>query len=237
MKRCNKCGKEKEIAAFYKDDTCRDGVKNACKDCVRIYGNAYAESNRERQKEYRRANKEKIAQYAQEYYQVNREEKLLKQKKYREANIETVTARQKVHYIKNREKVLGRSAEWRKQNAEYLKLWHRNYKQNQYKNNPNYRLTQCIRTRIRSVLKNIIKIDSTVELVGCTIEELWTHLENQFTEGMTRENHGEWHIDHRIPCAAFDLNDEEQQKICFHYTNLQPLWARDNLSKGSRAAV
>ncbi len=60
------------------------------------------------------------------------------------------------------------------------------------------------------------------------------YLEGKFTEGMTWENHGTWHIDHRRPICSFNLLDEEEQKKCFHYTNLQPLWATDNLSKGGR---
>jgi hypothetical protein len=73
-----------------------------------------------------------------------------------------------------------------------------------------------------------------MKLIDCTIEELWTHLKRKFTEGMTKENYGKWHIDHIIPCASFDLTDPEQQEKCFHYTNLRPLWAFDNMSKGAK---
>ena len=68
-------------------------------------------------------------------------------------------------------------------------------------------------------------------MLGCTIEEFRDHLESQLTEGMSWDNRNEWHIDHIIPCAAFDLEDAEQQKVCFNYRNLQPLWAADNLKK------
>lgn len=75
-----------------------------------------------------------------------------------------------------------------------------------------------------------------MELLGCTIEELRTHLEAQFQEGMTWDNYGRdgWHIDHIKPCSSFDLLKEAEQRECFHYTNLQPLWAKDNLSKGAK---
>jgi hypothetical protein len=63
--------------------------------------------------------------------------------------------------------------------------------------------------------------------------ELRAHLEHQFKDGMTWDNHGEWHIDHIKPCVQFDLTDPEQQKECFHYTNMQPLWAFENQSKGA----
>ena len=72
------------------------------------------------------------------------------------------------------------------------------------------------------------------ELTGISIAELKAYLENQFSNGMTWENRGQWHIDHIRPCASFDFTDPEQQRECFHYTNLQPLWAEDNLAKSDR---
>ena len=78
--------------------------------------------------------------------------------------------------------------------------------------------------------------DSTKELIGCSLEELKIHLENQFTKGMNWKNYGRngWHIDHILPCASFDLTDLEQRKKCFHYTNLQPLWEIDNIRKSDK---
>ena len=72
-----------------------------------------------------------------------------------------------------------------------------------------------------------------MEYVGCSPAFLREHLERLFSDGMTWENQGEWHVDHIRPCASFDLSTEEEKKRCFHYTNLQPLWATDNLSKGA----
>jgi hypothetical protein len=73
-------------------------------------------------------------------------------------------------------------------------------------------------------------------LLGCTLEFLKGYLEAQFVEGMTWDNYGEWHIDHIIPCADFDLSNPVAQETCFHYSNLQPLWAEDNLKKGNKTA-
>jgi hypothetical protein len=74
-----------------------------------------------------------------------------------------------------------------------------------------------------------------IDLLGCTIPEFMVHLEAQFVEGMAWNNYGPvWHIDHIRPCASFDLTDLEQQKLCFHFSNLQPLLAQENLSKGSK---
>lgn len=58
-----------------------------------------------------------------------------------------------------------------------------------------------------------------------------------FTNGMTWDNYGQWHVDHIRPCALYDLTKEDQQMACFHYTNLQPLWAKDNMSKGVKVCA
>ncbi len=99
--------------------------------------------------------------------------------------------------------------------------------------NPQEAIASRLRGRVSSAIKRG-KSKSTMELTGCTIEFLISHLEAQFQEGMSLENYGEWHIDHRRPCASFDLEEEEQQMMCFHYTNLQPMWGKENLEKGAR---
>ena len=97
------------------------------------------------------------------------------------------------------------------------------------------RVAQRLRSRLTKAVKSqgVEKCAKTMDLVGCTVQELRDHLESKFTDGMSWENHGEWHVDHIKPCASYALADEAQQKECFHYTNLQPLWANDNMSKGS----
>lgn len=111
-----------------------------------------------------------------------------------------------------------------------------NYERNMLNTNIEYKLKHVLKSRIRDALKKhlVNKYRNTNNLTGCTMEELKSHLENQFKEGMTWDNHGDWHIDHIKPCCSFDLTKEEEQKKCFHFTNLQPLWAKDNLSKGGK---
>ena len=95
----------------------------------------------------------------------------------------------------------------------------------------------AVKSSLHSFLVNP-KTFRTHEYICCTYDELWTHLEKQFKEGMTRENRGKvWHIDHRIPLSWFEkngLNDETNLKIMWHYGNLQPLFVLDNLSKGDK---
>ena len=100
-----------------------------------------------------------------------------------------------------------------------------------YSTDPQYRLACRLRSRVRHALKGNNKSASTMTLLGCSITHLKDYLSMRFQPGMTWENQGKWHVDHMIPCASFDLEDPEQQRQCFHYTNLQPMWASENISK------
>lgn len=104
------------------------------------------------------------------------------------------------------------------------------------KTDPAFKLERTLRCRLYHALKSqaAIKKGRTLDLTSCQISYLRGYLEAKFEEGMTWENHGEWHIDHIKPCCSFDLTKEEEQKKCFHYSNLQPLWAKDNLVKGGK---
>jgi hypothetical protein len=147
-------------------------------------------------------------------------------------------------YYKNREHNLLKQKEWHYSNREKRTKQLREYSyshrdnRNKYlakkmKQDGQFKIRKNIRDRMRSAMQGKSKSKNTMELLGCTIEELKTHLEKQFTHGMNWDNYGKkgWHIDHILPCASFDLTDPEQQRKCFHYTNLQPLWATDNYKK------
>jgi hypothetical protein len=101
---------------------------------------------------------------------------------------------------------------------------------------PEFRARHSLRNRMWNAVKRAKawKAGGTAELIGCSREQLLSHLEAQFADGMTWDNYGEWHIDHIRPCASFDLTDPAQQRECFHYTNLQPLWAQENQRKWIR---
>jgi hypothetical protein len=110
------------------------------------------------------------------------------------------------------------------------------YERKRYKEDINYMITKLLRCRFAEIIKSkkSIKFDSVLNFIGCSVDYLREYLESKFKDGMTWENKGEWHIDHIKPCASFDITDIEEQKKCFHYTNLQPLWAKDNISKGCK---
>lgn len=125
---------------------------------------------------------------------------------------------------------------YNKERNDKYKAYRLVYHRNRMKTNTNYMVRHKISGRIRTALKEGYgekSRTSCLEYIGCSIPQLRKHLESQFTDGMTWDNHGEWHIDHIKPCAAFDLSNEDEQLQCFHYSNVQPLWADDNLKKGA----
>jgi hypothetical protein len=137
---------------------------------------------------------------------------------------------QKNYYINNNDKKLKYAKEYRESNREKRKV----YEVNRKKNDPIYKLKHLVRNRIYKflILKKITKKDKTFEIVGCTPQELKLHLEQKFNSGMSWDNQGKWHIDHKIPLSSAN-NEEELYKLC-HFTNLQPMWAVDNIKKGSK---
>lgn len=127
-----------------------------------------------------------------------------------------------------------RKAEYRKQNRDHIRQYKKSWEQNRANTHPEYKIRKSLRTRIYHAVKNGFKTDKTMRLIGCSLEYFIAYLESKFQDGMTLENYGEWHIDHIRPCASFDLTNPDQQRQCFHYTNLQPLWAKDNLLKSDK---
>ena len=127
--------------------------------------------------------------------------------------------------------------QWRNDNREHVNKYKREYQKKRCATDPKYRLTTRTRTAVYTCLKeaNVAKYQSTFKLLGYTIEELMIHLENKFINGMTWDNYGEWHVDHIVPMSSFDFESTECEnfKKCWSLENLQPLWAEDNLSKGS----
>ncbi len=105
-----------------------------------------------------------------------------------------------------------------------------------YKNDIQFYIRVKLSRRIAMALRysGAYKSANTITLIGCSVPELKQHLEAGFVEGMTWQNRRLWHIDHIRPCSSFDLSDPIRQKECFHFSNLQPLWSKDNLHKSNK---
>lgn len=155
-------------------------------------------------------------------------------KDYHLINRAKISARKRAYYLLTKEIRLAYRKDYYKKNKEQLNQKNRSYKRTRYKTDINYKILRCLRSRLTCALAGSTKKSTTKNLLGCTIDDLKLHLESKFVEGMTWENYGEWHIDHVVPCCKFEMSLESEQKLCFHFTNLQPLWAKDNLIKGSK---
>lgn len=213
---CRICG-EKPLTEFGKRKDSTDGYRNECKSCKKIIDHDhYIKNNKEikkQTKEWALDNKGKVKNYKNKYSKNNPD----KRKEYFENNKEKETARIKVWRLKNKEK--------------------RNKQERDRKiNNPLYKLSHNVRNRINQYLKtnSILKTKRTFNIIGCSPDDLKKHLENQFIDDMCWGNYGlyGWHIDHIIPLKSAKTEDD-LYKLC-HYRNLQPLWANENLSKGSK---
>ena len=173
---------------------------------------------------------------AEEYKQIERSRKKRKydaDDAYRDKCIGRASKSYRALTIEQRRQ---RSQDQRDRDPDAHRDYMRNYMADRAGNDIDFKLRGVLRARVRAAITRSsgAKSRKTMGLIGCSVPQLRKHLEAQFTEGMTWDNHGEWHIDHIKPCASFDLTDAEQQLECFNYTNLQPLWASDNLSKGAK---
>ena len=203
---CGNCKQMKPIELFSKCGTAWDGLTSACKDCQKYH----RESKSEHYKKYRQDNKKRIAENHANWYTKNKERVIKYVKEHRQCK--------KEHYRLYRQ-------------SEKCKQYRREWKNNKYASSAAYRTKAMIRARIREVLKKGGKSESTIKYIGCTIEQLMCHLEKQFDEYMTWQNQGHWHIDHKIPCNAFDTSNIAEATAMWHYKNLQPMWAKDNILK------
>lgn len=173
-----------------------------------------------------------IAAYYRKYRQNNKEKLAAKDRKYRQENKEKITANKREYRQENKEEIAAYQREYRQEHREDRNARDRKRR----KNDPVYAITKRLRSRMWEAVKAAgldKKCDSSSELLGISYQGLKEWLEAQFTEGMTWENRSDWHVDHRVPCDAFDMTVEENQRICFWYKNLQPLWATQNIQKSN----
>lgn len=233
MKICTKCKIEKNCDDFYK-------YKNVCKKC-------YNENSKKNQKKWREKNREKIKIISKEYRRNNLEKSKGAQKRWYDNNKDKIKDYREFYKKEFPEKLKLTWKKYREENKEKLSMNRKEYVKkhrtelnlyavNRRKSNPVLKISHNIRGRIRDFLrtKNMLKTNKTFDIIGCSPQQLKEHIEKQFKDGMTWENYGYygWHIDHIISLNS-GKTKEEIYKLC-HYTNLQPLWWEDNLSKGDR---
>ena len=205
-KNCSGCNSDYPLDQFGKVTKSIGGLDNLCKECRNKEGLKSREKHRdsinERNKKDRRENPERHKRYKKNSSPESKDKQKIKDKERKLKNKDKAKIQQKIWLEKE-------------------------------KSEPLFKIKRNLRSRLRHAVKGNTKSAKTLELLGCSVESLKIHLEKQFLDGMSWENYGlhGWHIDHIIPCDYFDLSEESEQRKCFHYSNLRPLWAKDNLSR------
>lgn len=228
QKFCPKCEQTKDLDLFYKRPNGK--LYPDCQECKIEYMRRYRESHREEFALYREKTKEHRISYNRKYSEEHREELRLKAAKYNALRKEKVKLYYQLPEIKERCK--KNRERWCEENRDHYNEWCRNY----YKNNINHRIAVSMRNSLSKCVKGLVKYGKAMVLLGCTVDEFKLHIESLWVEGMTWDNYGVggWSFDHIKPIAAFDLSQESEQRECFHWSNFQPMWLLDNISKNSR---
>lgn len=230
---CVECATPKPIREFAEEKTLRLGHRATCRACRSAQARKRRLCNLEESRAKDRAryasNPEKFCARRRAFHAANKE-------KFRQWRIDTKAARSK----RRKELREANLAEFNRKQRAYIarrKEKRREYLLRHEAKNPNRKIKSRLSSRIRCALKatGVKKLAKTTELIGCSIEAFRLHLQSLFKPGMSWANYGAWHIDHEKPCARFNLREPEQQRECFNFKNLQPLWAAENLSKGARA--
>jgi len=209
VKRCSQCEIEKTLDNFSKQKLGKSGIRSYCKSC-----------NQLSIKKYRSNHPEKIKKKTVE--------EIKKTNAYFKLRMSTDPEYREKFLIEKR----------KRSSSEDYKIKAR-IQRNNWLKNPTNKIAKNMRDRMRSALKGRSKKESTLNMTGISFEELKINLESKFTMGMSWDNYGHdgWHIDHIIPCSFFDFTKDDHQKICFYYKNLQPMWAKENISKGNRINI
>jgi len=211
-KQCCKCKIVKKLNDFGKLKSSKDGLRYDCKEC---------------RKQYRIDANEQIKQKQNKYYAENKKELLEKSKQYRLLNNIKINEQRKEY--RNRPDV---KSHIQQKNKDYLPIKKEKIKLKR-KIDKNFQLSEILRSKIHKMLKN--QYTSYIKLIGCDIEFLKKWIEFRFDTYMNWNNLGSyWQIDHILPINKFDLTKLENAQICFHWTNLQPLPSRENISKSNK---
>lgn len=221
MKICSKCKTEKSIEEFYKRKNSKDGHRSYCKQCEIQSSLSWMNNNPEKVKEYTNNHKKQKRESSNKWKEKNKEKTLELTNDWRK---------------NNPDKSKEASNNWKRNNREKVRVGKLKRHKERLKTDEQYRLMCNIRKRMQNAIKTQsgIKAYKSIELLGCTGNEAKEYLESKFQTNMSWDNYGEWHVDHIAPIASFNLIIPTEQKKCFHYSNLQPLWAEDNLKKSNK---
>ena len=238
---CNCCNQEKILEDFPKSKDCSQGHRRTCKKCYRSGNGRNIQVKKLREEHLKKCSKCKAIKSFDEFYKQKSSKDghmprckfcwKERNKIWAEKNIEKVKQMRKEYYEENKDKINKKTRKWEKNH----RIEANAYRVERRKTDPVYKIKYYLRTRLYKIIKNKIKVGSFIRDLGCTVDFFVSYIAEKFVDGMSWDNRSEWHLDHIRPLASFsNLADRSQFLIAFHYTNYQPLWAADNLAKGSQ---
>lgn len=240
-KTCRICGEMKEETEFPWSNKSKGKTRPQCRICWNVLHKEWKSKTDYNRKMYQRNRPKRIAN-AKKWNAdpKNKERREANQKRFLEK------AKQNPNYWKDKyqndiskyeDRIIAYRIKWRNENKDYVNKYNREYTKERSKKDPLYRFQKNMRRRVTLAFTGKCKSKHTLELVGCSWEKLRTHISNQFRDGMAWENYGlhGWHVDHIIPLSSA-RTEEELIKLC-HYTNLQPLWAAENIAKSDKISA
>jgi hypothetical protein len=239
LKTCKRCFSEKNLEEFGNNKKQKDGKSIYCKKCENHRAEVFRKKNRElvnnASKKWRKNNSEKYKETVERYLkknpQMTSKERIKKYRQNPEFK-EKEQSRRKEKYISNIDKEREKRRLYYQNNKIKERRKNNEWKKNKLRTDPIERLKKNLRDRIRQFLTNNNKSKRTFEIIGLDKDKFKSYIESKFVEGMSWDNYGEWHLDHKRPlCTA---KSEEEILILNHYTNLQPLWAGDNIRKNRK---
>jgi hypothetical protein len=217
---CTRCKTEKHIDEYYNSKKSKDKHSGKCKECskkeIEKYRKECADKIEVTRKKYYAKNRDKIIKYSQDFAAKNRE---------------YIREKDREYYYKNHEETLQKNRDFYNKNKDKINARRRASLAERKKRDELFVLTISIRKNLNTAFKRrkLNKNSKTKEILCCDMEFFMQYIEAQFTEGMNWGNYGKWHLDHIIPLSSADTY-EDVVKLC-HYTNYQPLWAKDNMMK------
>jgi hypothetical protein len=256
IKKCSSCGEYKKLDNFCKSKSRKDGLNVYCRQCtsdkgklsrIKVKNNIPKLIEGDLKKCSKCGDMKEVSEF---YKQSDKASGYMSQckschKEYYLENEDFYKFYKHLHYIENKEHYSEKNRKWRNQNAdrkrEIDRIYQRKNRRKKYqrhverfKNDPLYKLACNLRQRTNKAFKNkgYSKTSKTQEMLGCDWNFLMHYIEGMFKDGMTWNNYGEWHIDHIVPLSYAETGDELYM-LC-HYTNLQPLWGKDNMKKNNK---
>lgn len=232
-KQCNECHLVKNLDQFSKG-------RHKCLDCIKIQDKNRYNKNKPNILTKRKNKRLHLLQNTKKCTKCKKRKNkdqyhIYSNNKHRSYCISCGRSMCKNYKAQNRDNISQYNKEYKQQHKEEIRKYNREWTAKTKKTNPQYKIKSVLRIRLNKALQGLVKSDKTLNLLGCDLEFLLEWFKFRFINDMTIDNHGEkWHIDHVIPCSSFDLTKEEEQKKCFHWTNLQPLEGTYNIIKGDK---